>query len=102
MPKIFEYFGLTLFFYSKEHEPMHVHVITTDKRECKVIFYFKNSKIIKIVYKEVHGKKFLTLPQMRNLKTLVKEKKYNISFAWIKFFVLKDTIQFKRITKRIK
>ena len=27
MPKIFEYFGLIFFFYSNEHEPIHVHVM---------------------------------------------------------------------------
>ena len=27
MPKIFEYFGFIFFFYSNEHEPIHVHVI---------------------------------------------------------------------------
>ncbi|MBQ9467344.1 MAG: DUF4160 domain-containing protein [Muribaculaceae bacterium] len=27
MPKIFEYFGFVFFFYSNEHEPIHVHVI---------------------------------------------------------------------------
>lgn len=26
MPKIFEYFGYIFFFYSNEHEPIHVHV----------------------------------------------------------------------------
>jgi Domain of unknown function (DUF4160) len=25
MPKIFEYLGIILFFYSNEHEPIHVH-----------------------------------------------------------------------------
>ena len=27
MPKIFEYFGFIFFFYSNEHEPIHVHVL---------------------------------------------------------------------------
>ena len=27
MPKIFEYFGFIFFFYSNEHEPIHVHVM---------------------------------------------------------------------------
>ena len=27
MPKIFEYFGFIFYFYSNEHEPIHVHVI---------------------------------------------------------------------------
>ena len=35
MPKIFEYFGIVFYFYSNEHEPIHVHVTTGD---CKTIF----------------------------------------------------------------
>ena len=27
MPKIYEYFGFVFYFYSNEHEPIHVHVI---------------------------------------------------------------------------
>ena len=27
MPKIFEYFGFIFYFYSNEHEPIHVHVM---------------------------------------------------------------------------
>ena len=26
MPKIFEYFGFIFYFFSNEHEPIHVHV----------------------------------------------------------------------------
>lgn len=26
MPEIFRFYGFSFFFYSKEHEPMHVHV----------------------------------------------------------------------------
>jgi hypothetical protein len=26
MPKIFEYLGFVLYFYSNEHEPIHIHV----------------------------------------------------------------------------
>ena len=35
MPKIFEYFGYVFFFYSNEHEPIHVHVI---HGACQVVF----------------------------------------------------------------
>ncbi len=27
MPKIFEYFGFIFYFFSNEHEPIHVHVL---------------------------------------------------------------------------
>lgn len=26
MPEIFRFFGFSFFFYSKEHEPIHIHV----------------------------------------------------------------------------
>lgn len=32
MPKIFEYFGFVFFFYSNEHEPIHVHVIRGERQ----------------------------------------------------------------------
>lgn len=32
MPKIYEYFGFMFFFYSNEHEPIHVHVIHGDRQ----------------------------------------------------------------------
>lgn len=35
MPKIFEYFGFIFFFYSNEHEPIHVHVMHNG---CQSIF----------------------------------------------------------------
>ena len=30
MPKIFEYFGFIFYFFSNEHEPIHVHVKNSD------------------------------------------------------------------------
>ncbi len=31
MPKIYEYFGFIFYFYSNEHEPIHVHVSLGDR-----------------------------------------------------------------------
>ncbi|GHU79196.1 hypothetical protein FACS1894145_2820 [Bacteroidia bacterium] len=48
MPKIFEYFGFVFYFYSNEHDPIHVHVAYG---EFENIFVMKqviqNTKIIK-------------------------------------------------------
>ncbi len=30
MPEIFRFFGFSFFFYSKEHEPIHVHIEGSD------------------------------------------------------------------------
>ncbi len=31
MPEIYEYFGLVFYFFSNEHDPIHVHVKKGDK-----------------------------------------------------------------------
>lgn len=31
MPKIYEYLGLIFYFYSNEHEPIHVHVTIAER-----------------------------------------------------------------------
>lgn len=46
MPKIFEYLGIILFFYSNEHEPIHVHA-TYGEFESKAEFYIINGKNIR-------------------------------------------------------
>ena len=32
MPEIFRMFGISFFFYSREHEPIHVHIRNSDGR----------------------------------------------------------------------
>jgi uncharacterized membrane protein YcaP (DUF421 family) len=47
MPKIYEYQGIVLYFYSHEHDPIHVHA---RKGECetKAEFVIQNGKIAEI------------------------------------------------------
>ena len=45
MPKIFEYLGILIFFYSNEHEPIHVHG-KHEGLESKAEFYIVDGKII--------------------------------------------------------
>lgn len=45
MPKIYEYFGFIFYFYSNEHEPIHVHV-THGERECIFDLVMHNGELI--------------------------------------------------------
>jgi len=47
MPKLYEYFGLIILFYSQEHEPLHVHGKYQDK-ESKAEIIFENGTFLKI------------------------------------------------------
>ena len=48
MPKIYEYFGFIFYFYSNEHEPIHVHVSLGDK-ESIFDLIMSNGELIKIM-----------------------------------------------------
>jgi hypothetical protein len=52
MPGIFEYLGILIFFYSNEHEPIHVHG-KYDGFESKVEFLIVNGKITEIKIKPI-------------------------------------------------
>lgn len=43
MPEIFRFYGFSFFFYSREHEPLHIHV---EKQGIKANDYKKIKKMI--------------------------------------------------------
>lgn len=51
MPKIYEYMGITLFFYSNEHEPIHIHG-KFQGRESKAEIHLFNGRVNKITIKD--------------------------------------------------
>ena len=56
MPKIFEYLGIIFFFYSNEHEPIHVHA-RKGEFESKAEFQIVEGRIERIIISSVFGKK---------------------------------------------
>lgn len=54
MPKNFEYLGILIYFYSNEHEPIHVHARKGDN-ECKAEFTIKDGIITEIKIQQVKG-----------------------------------------------
>lgn len=55
MPKLYEYFGLVILFYSNDHEPVHVHG-KYQEMETKAEFMIDEGQIIEIRYVNVKGK----------------------------------------------
>jgi hypothetical protein len=47
MPKLYEYFGLVVYFYANEHEPIHVHG-EYQGRESKAEIIMRNGKVVEI------------------------------------------------------
>ena len=101
MPKIFEYLGIIIMFYSNEHEPIHIHG-QQGEFESKAEFYIENGEIIEIKIKTVIGRKPLKGKDLKNLKVFLEIYANEIVQKWIDFFVYHKDIEFKRITKRLK
>jgi hypothetical protein len=99
MPKIFEYFGFVFFFYSNEHEPIHVHVIKNGKETIFEITLL-NGELSDIAIRS--GK----MPPLDDKDTAAAEafvRKYykNIVDKWVNFFVYKKKVRVTKITKKV-
>lgn len=100
MPKIFEYLGIVIFFYSNEHEPIHVHA-EKGGYESKAEFIISDGIITEIIIKENKGFKPLKGSDLRNFKDFLSIYANEIVEKWIDYFVYHKSIDFKQITKKI-
>ena len=101
MPKIFEYLGIIIFFYSNEHEPIHVHAKFNDM-ESKAEFFIVDGKIVEIRIKAVNNSKPLTGVKLKDFENFLENYSERIVEKWIDYFVLHKDIKFERINKKIK
>lgn len=77
MPEIFKFYGFTFFFYSKEHEPPHVHVEGADG---KVIFNWNGEKF---VLREKHN---IKPNDLKRIKAVIEENSDIIIKRWDEYF----------------
>lgn len=101
MPKIFEYLGILIFFYSNEHEPIHVHG-KYDSSESKAEFYIVDGKIVEIRIKSIKGLKPLTGGKLKDFEVFLEKYAEKIVQKWIDYFVYHKDIEFEKINSRIK
>jgi len=100
MPKLYEYFGLIILFYSNEHDPIHVHGRFQGK-ESKAEIVFVNGKFEEIVITEVQGKEPLDVRNMKKFKKIVEVYRDDIIRKWIDFFVYNLEFSAEKITKKL-
>ncbi len=101
MPKIFEYLGILIFFYSNEPEPIHVHA-KKGGYESKAEFFITNGLISKIEITLIKGSKPLIGKDLKDFKVFLENYADKIVEKWINYFVYRKDIEFEKITKRIK
>jgi hypothetical protein len=101
MPKLYEYFGLIILFYSNEHEPIHVHG-KYQGAESKAELIIDNGRITEIRYSSVKRKRPLNSRQMEDFKAVVDYYAEEIIQKWTDYFLLHKPVSPKTITRRIR
>jgi hypothetical protein len=101
MPKLYEYLGIIILFYSNEHEPIHVHG-KYQEAEGKAELIIDNGKVVEIRYSPVKGRKPLSLKHMESFKAVVERYAEEIVQKWIDYFVLHKPVLSETITQKIR
>ena len=100
MPKIYEYLGIIIFFYSQEHEPIHIHA-RCGEFETKAEIIMIEKKIVSIKFRSVKGYKPLHGKDLRNLEIFLTKYADEIVKKWQDLFIYGKEVTFEKITKRI-
>jgi hypothetical protein len=101
MPKIYEYLGIVIYFYSSEHEPIHVHA-RHGEFESKAEFFIVNGEINSIEIINIRGKKPLSGQKYKDFNIFLEHYADAIINKWIDYFVYHKKVEFEKITKRLR
>ena len=96
MPKLYEYLGIIVFFYSNEHEPIHVHDRYREF-ESKIEIIIDNGIIEKLKMQRVAAKKPLPATKAKDFKKLVSVLADEIVQQWVNYFVYHKKIVSRKI-----
>jgi hypothetical protein len=100
MPKLYEYFGLVLFFYSNEHDPVHVHG-RYQGRECRAVITITDGVVVGIEIEPVIGKRPLEGAILADFRCLVEARAEDIVQKWVDYFVYHRHISAEKITRKL-
>ncbi len=101
MPKLYEYLGITVFFFAGEHLPVHVHG-RHGESETKAKIITANGKIVKIRLCRVANRHPLSGKVRKHFLELVSAKAQDILKKWSDVFLLNKIVHPEIITRRIK
>lgn len=101
MPKLYEYLGILIYFYSNEHEPIHVHGKHA-RQESRAEVILANGRVVGVEISRVPGKRPLEGQKLKDFETLVRARADEIVERWINFFVNNVRSKPEIITRRIK
>ncbi len=99
MPKIYEYLGYIIFFYSNEHLPIHIHV-KKQGMESVLELIIENGNVKDIIVRD-NTNNPLSDKDIAIIKKFTKVHSKNIIQKWVKYFVMNKSVRCTKITRRI-
>lgn len=100
MPKIYEYFGFSFFFFSREHEPIHVHVSNANG-ESVFDLIIQNGELVDVRVRHKKGIKPLPAKDEKVAIAFIGKYYKNIVEKWMKVFVMKQNVRTTHIRQKI-
>lgn len=100
MPKIYEYFGFSFFFFSREHEPIHVHVSNANG-ESVFELIIQNGELVKIRVRHKKGIKPLPVKDEKVAMAFIRKYYKNIVDKWMRVFVMKQNVRTTHIREKV-
>ncbi|MBM2813480.1 MAG: hypothetical protein HW421_242 [Ignavibacteria bacterium] len=101
MPKLYEYLGIIIFFWSDEHEPIHVHG-RYQGSEIKAEIIVEEGNINEILIKNVSVKKRFDEKKRKDFEEFVRHFAKQIVEKWVDYFIWKKDIESVIITRKVK
>ena len=101
MPKLYEYLGISVFFFAGEHLPVHVHG-RYGELEAKAEIITREGKVVSIRLCRVSNRRPLPARARKHFIELVNAKAEDILKKWNDVFVLNKTVKPEIITRKIK
>lgn len=101
MPDIYRYFGFVFFFYSNEHDPIHVHV-QHDNHESVFEIIMDNGEVKDINVRQKQGVPSLNTKDLKVAEKFVRVYADKIVDKWVNFFVKKKRVVCTNIKDRLK
>ena len=100
MCKIFEYFGFIFYFFSNEHEPVHVHV-KHGSEECIFDLIIEDGELIRIERREKSNADPMNSQDAADAVEFIKHYWKEIVEKWVECFVYHRAVKNTKINKRI-
>lgn len=101
MPKLYEYLGITVFFFAGEHLPVHVHG-RYGELETKAEIITRDGKVVAIRLRRVLHRRPLTGKVRKHFLELVEAKAGDILQKWSAVFVLNKVVKPEIISRKIR